>query len=214
MNTTDASVCPYPAGNSTLERMALEARDLGFDSLIAIETGGGATAGLEILCGTVIDAGSIKEVLRQVRQPSVRRADVVFVNAGDLAFNRAVVSLREVHVIRNLHAAHRNAFDHVAARTAGERGVAVDISLIPLIQSRGARRQRALQHYADLLTLQRRYRFPLTISSGARSVLEQRSVREIRQLCSLFGMTQSEVGDALGSVGGLIEPEERLRVIE
>ncbi|MEG3055156.1 MAG: hypothetical protein RQM90_03055 [Methanoculleus sp.] len=33
---TDANVCPYPAGDSTLARMALEAAELGFDSIVTI----------------------------------------------------------------------------------------------------------------------------------------------------------------------------------
>jgi ribonuclease P/MRP protein subunit RPP1 len=214
MNVTDAGVCPYPAGDSSLARMALEAAELGFDSLVAIGGGTSSPPGPEVLFGTVIEAASIRDLLRQVRQPIVRRSDVVYVNAGDLSFNRSAVSIREIHGIRNIHTAHRNAFDHVAARSAAERGVAVDIAIAPLIYYRGTRRQRVLQCYADLLTLQRRYGFPLTISSNARSFLEQRSVREIRQLCALFGMTQNEVGRALESVGRLIEPERSVRVIE
>jgi len=91
--------------------------------------------------------------------------------------------------------------------------VAVDISMVPLIQYRGTKRQRALQRYEDILLLHRRYGFPLTISSGACSILEQRSVREIRGLCALFGMTGVEVSEALASVGRLIEPEQPVRVV-
>jgi len=36
MMATDANVCPYPAGDSTLARMALEAAELGFDSIVTI----------------------------------------------------------------------------------------------------------------------------------------------------------------------------------
>jgi len=46
----------------------------------------------------------------------------------------------------------------------------------------------------------------LTISSAASSILDQRSVREIRGLCGLFGMTGAEVNEALSSVGRMIEP--------
>ena len=53
----------------------------------------------------MISAASQKEVIRRVRKPTVRAADVVFVNAGDISFNRAVVSVKEVHVVRNIHAA-------------------------------------------------------------------------------------------------------------
>jgi ribonuclease P/MRP protein subunit RPP1 len=194
--------------------MAFEARDLGFDSIVAVGDGVRPSTGLEVLRGAVIGAASIKEVLRQVRDPAVRRADVVSVNAREIAFNRAVVSIKEIQIVRGIHATQRNAFDHVAARTAAERGVAVDISLAPLVRLRGTRRQRAIQRYADILSLQRRYGFPLTISSDARSILEQRSVRDVRGLCALFGMTGAEVGEALASVGRLVTPDTPVRVVE
>ncbi|HOB18396.1 MAG TPA: RNase P subunit p30 family protein [Candidatus Methanoculleus thermohydrogenotrophicum] len=214
MKTTDASVCPYPAGDSTLARMALEAAELGFDSIVAVgENRSHQLHGLEVLQGSVISATSQKEIIRQVRKPAVRDADVIFVNAGDITFNRAAVSVKEVHVIRNIHATRRNAFDHVAARSAAEHETALDISLVPIIQYRGIKRQRALQRYADILALQRRYGFLLTISSGARSILEQRSVREVRDLCALFGMTGAEVNEALSSIGRLIEPKRPVRIV-
>ncbi len=213
MKTTDASVCPYPAGDSTPARMALEARELGFDSIVVIGEGDGERRDIRVLRGIVISASSQKEIIKQVRKPAVRAADVVFVNAGEIAFNRAAVAVEEIHVIRNIHAARRGAFDHVAARTAADRNTAVDISLHPIIQFRGRRRQTALQRYADILGLHRRYGFPLTISSGAHSILEQRSVREIRGLCALFGMTEDEVTDALSSIGRLIEPYRPVRVV-
>ncbi len=212
MNTTDASVCPYPAGDSSIRRMAIEAAELGFDSIVAIGGEHGAAGEFRILTGAVIDARSAKDVLRQVRNVS-RNVDLTFVNAGDLAFNRAAVTTGDVQIIRHIHTTHRNSFDHVAARSATERGVAVDISLYPIVHWRGARRQKALQRYADLLSLHRRYRFPLTISSNARSILDQRSVRDVEQLCALFGMTRQEVRTALGTVHRILEHKQPVRVI-
>ncbi|MDN7013539.1 ribonuclease P [Methanoculleus sp. FWC-SCC3] len=214
MKITDAGIRPYPAGDSTVARMALEAAGLGFDSAVAIGDAVHRPPGIEILRGAVIGAASVKEVLKRVRDPAVRRADIVYVDAGDTSFNRAVVSIKEVNVVRSIHAARRNAFDHVAARTAAEQGVAVDISMAPIIHLRGTKRQRALQRYADVLSLQRRYGFPLTISSGARSILGQRSVREIRGLCALFGMTGTEVTEALASVGWIAEPHRPVEVVK
>ncbi len=218
MKVTDAGVCPYPVGDATVARMALEAAELGFDSLVVIGEGGDrpfeVPAGFRVLQGVVIDGSSQREIVRLTRKPAVRDADVVFVNAGDTSFNRAVVSLKGVHVVRGVQTTRRNAFDHVAARSAAEHGTAVEISLAPIIFSRGRRRQKALQRYADILALQRRYRFPLTISSNADSILGQRSVREVRSLCALFGMTGAEVSAALASVGRIVEPALPVRVIK
>ena len=207
MKITDACIFPYPDGDSTVSRMAIEAGELGFDSLVAIgDAGHRFSCAVEILQGAIITARSIKEVLRDLRDPAVRRADLVCVDAGDLSFNRALASTKDVNVISKIHATRQNAFDHVAARTAAERGVAVEISIAPLIHLRGMKRQQALNRYADILALHRRYGFMLTISSAASSILDQRSVREIRGLCGLFGMTGAEVNEALSSVGRMIEP--------
>jgi len=204
MKITDACIFPYPDGDSTVSRMAIEAGELGFDSLVAIgDAGHRFSCAVEILQGAIITARSVKEVLRD---PAVRRADLVCVDAGDLSFNRALASTKDVNVISKIHATRQNAFDHVAARTAAERGVAVEISIAPLIHLRGMKRQQALNRYADILALHRRYGFMLTISSAASSILDQRSVREIRGLCGLFGMTGAEVNEALSSVGRMIEP--------
>ena len=213
MKITDASIHPYPVGDSTLARMALEAAGLGFDSIVAIGDVGHRPDGPEVLRGAVISAASQKEVIKQVREPAARRADVVYVNAGDISFNRSIVTLKGVHVVRSIHATRRNAFDHVAARSAAEHNVAVDISMAPIIQLRGTKRQRALQRYTDILSLQRRYGFPLTISSGARSILEQRSVRDLRGLCALFGMTGEEVSEALSSIDRITRPDQPVKVV-
>lgn len=214
MKITDAGVHPYPAGDSTVARMALEAAELGFDSAVVIGGAAHRPHGIEVLQGALVSAASVKEVLKRVRDPAARRADIVYVEAGEIAFNRAIVSIREVNVIRGIYATRRNAFDHVAARAAAEQGVAVNISMAPIIHLRGTKRQRALQRYADVLSLQRRYGFPLTISSDARSILGQRSVRETRGLCALFGMTGAEVTEALSSIGRIIEPHRPVEVVE
>ena len=104
----------------------------------------------------------------------------------------------------------RNAFDHVAARSAADHGGSGHLAC-PHHQC--AEKAPESAGGTDILTLQRRYGFPLTISSGARSILEQRSVRETRGLCALFGMTGAEVSEALSSIGRLVEPARPVRVV-
>ena len=72
MMATDANVCPYPAGDSTLARMALEAAELGFDSIVTVGGEGSQSCEIEVLRGIVISAPSQKEIIRQVRKPAAR----------------------------------------------------------------------------------------------------------------------------------------------
>ena len=45
MKITDACVYPYPCGDSSVRRMALEAKALGFDRLVANDTPSGEVYG-------------------------------------------------------------------------------------------------------------------------------------------------------------------------
>jgi ribonuclease P/MRP protein subunit RPP1 len=135
------------------------------------------------------------------------------VSSGDLAFNRGVIGLPGVRVLRGIHRSPRAAFNHVTAREAEARGVAVELDLSPLVGDRGIQRQRAISRYRDLLDLHRRYHFPLTLASNARSILGQRSVRDMVLLSRLFGMEEDEVTGALSSLDSILAGRSPVRVV-
>ncbi|MCX6688171.1 MAG: ribonuclease P [Methanoregula sp.] len=213
MMITDACVFPYPNGLSSVRRMAQEAAALGFDSIVAADTPSCTAGDIPVFFGLMISAQSVKEVTTQVKRgngPGV----IVSVQARDNGFNRAVCGMRGVHILRDIHLADKYAFDHVTAKIAAESGTAIDLDLSPLISGRGHVRQKAIHRYLDILTLRYRYKFPLTISSGARSVLGMRSVREISGICSIIGMDEEDIEQALGGVAETTAPKEMpVRVI-
>ena len=117
-----------------------------------------------------------------------------------------MIGLKGVHILRGIQAADKTAFDHVTAKMAADNNVAVDIDLSVLIAARGVARQRAIHRYRDVLIFERRFEFPVTLSSHARSYLDLRAVREITGLCSLIGMDISGVEKALDAVGRVTTP--------
>jgi ribonuclease P/MRP protein subunit RPP1 len=207
MKITDACVYPYPKGDSSVRRLALEARVLGYDSIVAIDTPPCELEGVMVLSGRIIADMPAHEVARE----SGKGKDacvVVSVQARDNGFNRAVCGLPGVYILRNIGSADRNAFDHVTAKIAAENRTAIDIDLGPIISQRGHARAKVIHQYSDILDLRRRFGFPVTISSGGRSVLDMRSVREVSGLCSLLGMDVLDVKEALAGVGKLLIPDE------
>jgi ribonuclease P/MRP protein subunit RPP1 len=213
MKITDAAVWPFPSGDSSVRRMALEAADLGFDSLVAIDTPAVELYGMTICSGMVIRDTPVRDIISRVKRAK-DSGTIVSVQCGDNGFNRAVIGIRGVHILRGVHAADRTAFDHVAARMAADNRVAVDLDLSPLIAGRGIARQRALVRYRDLLVLQNRFGFPLAVSTHARSVLGMRAVREISGLCSLLGMEPSDVEQALAGAGTVTTaPDPAVKVV-
>jgi len=213
MKITDACVYPYPYGDSSVRRMALEAKALGFDRLVAADTPSGEFYGIEIYSGILIRDAAVRDLMSRIKRERNNEA-VVSVQAGDNGFNRSVINLKGVHILRGLHSADKNAFDHVAAKMAADNRVAIDLDLSPVISGRGFTRQRAMHRYRDILVLERRYEFPITISSHARSILDMRAVREISGLCSLVGMDTPDVEKAFFGVDIITtSPDPAVKVI-
>jgi len=209
MPLIDGCIHPYPEGDSSLRRMALEARELGFDQVVATGTTGDVPG---VLRATVISAPSVKEVVSALQ--GITRGDgVVMVASGDLAFNRGVIGLRGVRVLKGIHRSPRGAFNHVAAREAEAKGVAVELDLSPLIEGRGIQRQRVIARYRELLDLHRRYGFSFTLASNARSILGQRSVRDLGFLARVFGMEEGEVTGALSSLDSILSGHSPVQVV-
>jgi ribonuclease P/MRP protein subunit RPP1 len=205
MKITDACVYPYPNGDSSVRRMALEAKSLGFDRLVAADTPSCEFYGIEIYPGIYIRDTAVRELISRIKRERNNKA-VVSVQAGDNGFNRSVITIKGVHILRGLYSSDKNAFDHVAAKMAADNRVAIDLDLSPLISGRGFTRQRVMHRYRDILVLERRYEFPITISSHARSILDMRAVREIAGLCSLIGMDIPDVENAFFGVDSITTP--------
>ncbi|MGB8890585.1 MAG: RNase P subunit p30 family protein [Methanoregula sp.] len=199
MKITDACVYPYPAGDSSVRRLALEANMCGFDSIVAADTPAANVYGIDVIPGIFLTGITAREIQAMVKK-SKGTGTIVSVSAGDNGFNRAVAGTTGVHILRDVSCADKKAFDHVAAKIAADNTTAVDIDLFPLIFGRGHFRQKAIHRYLDLMVLYRRFEFPLTISSSTRSVLGLRMVREVTGLCSLFGMDETDVEKALAGV--------------
>lgn len=213
MNITDAAVYPYPNGDTSVRRFALEAGALGFDSIVAIDTPSAAYGSVAVRNGTIISNVPARDVLGRLKR--LKDTDtVVSVVAGDAGFNRAVIGFKGVHILRGIHAADKNAFDHVTAKMAADSNVAIDIDLSSIIATRGIARQRAIARYRDVLVLESRYGFPLTVSTYARSVLDLRAVREITGLLSLLGMDLPLAERALAGVERVtVPPLPAVRVV-
>jgi ribonuclease P/MRP protein subunit RPP1 len=212
MIATDATVFPSPLGNTSVRRMVLETRELGFDSIVAIGQTGWETEGFSVIGGTLIREPQVKAVINAARANSPGKGLLV-VNAGNNGFNRAIIQIKGVHVIRHLHKTEKNSFDHIIARMSAENHIAIDIDLRPLVMSRGVWRQKTIQRYSDIIGLCDRFEFPLTLSSNARSVVELKSVREMVNLASLVGITEPDASTALAGIRSLITPRGPVQVV-
>lgn len=212
MQCTDACVYPRPLGDSSIRRMALEARELGFDSLVAVEAGSCTLAGVDIVGSVVLQGREIREVQSALKRTAAG-SGILMVDAGDYTFNRAILHMSGIRILRGIHSSPKNSFDHILSRMAAERQVAVDLDFSPVVRERGHVRQKVLHRYADLVRLQDRFGFPLTISSGARSILEMKSLRDLVALGALAGLDEEGVLLALQGVSRILHRERPVEVV-
>ena len=180
---------------------------------MAVGIPAGCTIGdVRFLSGAEIAVNSVKSCRDAVRK--TRKADIVMVHAGDGAFNRAVLGNIQFQILRGIYRTDRRAFDHVSARLAADRGIAVDIDLSRLILESGTRRQRALERYREIARLSRKYGFMLTLSSGGRSLTGLRSTRAFSLLGAVAGLEDEQVRRALATPAALMSPGRPVEVIE
>ena len=192
--------------------MAVEAGELGFDSMVAIGQESIKVGDFLVIGGILVRELQIKPIIQAARNNMNNQA-VLIVNAGDNGFNRSVLQIRGVHIVRHLHKTEKNSFDHITSRMAAEYSIAIDLDIRPLVMARGGMRQKIIQRYRDILRLQGRFEFPLTISSNARNPAELKSVREIVNLLTMAGMEETDVVDALKTPGRLLSPKGPVSVV-
>lgn len=210
---TDAHVIPAPVGDTSLRRFALEAKVLGFDSIVAEYTGSVPDdCAIPVAIVACITAETQQKAIRAAEK-AAKSADLVGISVSDAGILRGVVQSGSVNIMYGLASHPPGTLDHITARFAAERGVSVAIDLDSLLGRHSHRRQRAIRSFHDILRLHRKHQFPLVLGSGATSYLGLRTPRAVTLLCRSFGMEDAEIKAAFSSVDALLHPQVPVEVI-
>lgn len=210
------AVSAHPQGEATVSRLALTARDYGYDGIVVRNHGDERPAydadGIEAEYGvSVVDGVEIR-----TEKPSSAsghlgnlRPDttIVAVHGGTGAMNRFAVEQAAVDVLAHPTAGEAT-IDQVLARTAAENGVRLEVSLSPLLNDGGGSRVRAIEDLRRLWTLIDQYDVPYVVSSGAQSHLGLRARRELAALADVVGLGEEAVSRGLVEWGILANRNE------
>ena len=138
------------------------------------------------------------EDLRKKVQKSRRNADILMVRGGDLKINRAACEDQRVDILSQPYRSRRDTgINHILARKAAENSVAIEINLKTLFKTNLRYRYRVISQFRHIIELQRKFKFPLIITSNANSKYDLRSPHEISALARCFQMTIEESFDAI-----------------
>ena len=189
----DLCVHSYPEGGSTASRLALEAKKLGYAAVCAANHQDFFTEPdfPEVIRGVEVVAKNANELRRQVDKFR-GRVKVLAVHGGDPAINRAACEDDRVDILLHPPDGKTSGINHILARLAADKYVAIGFELEPIICSKGGSRVRIISNYKTNLALVKKYGAPFVVVSGAMSTYDMRDVRASVALCRLFGMSEKD----------------------
>ncbi len=150
------------------------------------------------------------EDLRKKIQKSRKKADILIVQGGDLKVNRAACEDQRVDILSQPYRSRRDSgINHVLARKAAENSVAIEINLKTLLKTNLRHRFRVLSQFRHVVELQRKFKFPLVITSCASSKYDLITPQDITALTKCFQMSFEESFDAISKI-----PQEIIEINE
>jgi ribonuclease P/MRP protein subunit RPP1 len=194
----DMGVHAYPEGGSSASMLGLTAKKYGYSGIcvadhsdLFTEKNAENLEGIEVIRGVEVVAGNQNE-LRKLVDRYRKRVRVLTVHGGDPIINRAACEDERVDILAHPADGKTSGINHILAKLAADKHIAIAFELAPLICAKGGSRVRALSNYRTNLALVKKYDTPYVIISGAMSHYDMRDVRAAIALCSLFGMSEKD----------------------
>lgn len=152
------------------------------------------------------------EDLKRKVQKFRNKVDILLVNGGDVKINRAACEDPRVDVLLQPYKGCRDSgINHVLARKAAENSVAIELNLKYLFKTGLKHRYRVFNQFRHIISLQRKFNFPVIITSDATSIYDLRTPQDIIALAHCFGMTEDEAECAISETPKRIIERTELR---
>ena len=152
------------------------------------------------------------EDLRKKVQKSRKKADILIVRGGDLKVNRAACEDQRVDILSQPYRSRRDCgINHILARKAAENSVAIEINLKALLKTNLRYRYRILSQFRHIIELQRKFKFPIIITSSANTKYDLITPQDITALSKCFQMSFKESFDAISKIPQYIIKTNDLR---
>lgn len=210
----DLNVHAYPEGASSISSYMDTAKSYGYAGICISNHNDFFTdicrkypgkGDFKVYLGVEVVAVKANE-LRRLVDKYRRKVDVLTVHGGDESINRAACEDDRVDILAHPHEGKTSGINHIIAKLAADKFVAIQFDLAPIIANSGGSRVRVLSNYRTNLRLVKKYGAPFVISSYPISIYDLRDVRSVISLAGLFGMTEEDAIKGISSY-----PSEILR---
>ena len=210
--------------NNNLEKLLNESRRLGFSGVAVIQSSKKfnkdylhnfrdfqVAKQMEIYSGVEIVPKNVNDLKKKISSFR-KKVDILIVQGGTVKINRAACEDPRVDIISQPNNKRRDCgLNHILSKEAAKNQVALEISLNSIIQSRYSYRSKLFSHYRDILKLHEKFKFPLIITSGARSIYDLRKPKDIISLTQCFGMKKHDSLNSLTSSPANILKRSKIR---
>ena len=141
------------------------------------------------------------------------KVDILMVNCGgDVKINRAACEDPRVDILLQPYKGRRDSgINHVLAKKAAENSVAIELNLKYLLKTGLRHRFRVLNQFRHIVDLQRKFNFPVIITSDATSIYDLRTPQDLIAIAQCFGMTEYEAEYAISKTPQKIIERAALR---
>ncbi|MGB9978286.1 ribonuclease P protein component 3 [Methanobacterium sp.] len=201
-------------------QLADEAKRLGYNGIAFIQSSRNynksdnithAKDNFNIWSGVEIYAKNPDDLRKKV-QKFREHDDIIIVNGGDIKVNRAACEDPRVDILAHPYKNRRDSgINHILAKKASENNVAIELSINSIIKARLSLRAKILSHFRQILKLQRKFKFPLIITSNAYSIYDLRTPEDIIAFAGCLEMTHDEIISSLSKNPRDIIERSRIR---
>lgn len=155
---------------------------------------------LEVYLGVKIQAKNVnelKETLSKVRE----KVMIVAVSGGDYTINRTACEDSRVDILFHPEAGRfDNGLDEPCLHSATQNNVAIEINFREILNSFRKPRSYTLNHIEQNIALCNRFKTPMVICSGADSIWNMRTPRDLISIANVLGM---DIGKAFLSMSSV-----------
>lgn len=146
----------------------------------------------KIIPGIKIFPKNSEDLKKQIKT-SRKKTNVLIAVGGDLKINRAACENIKLDILSRPYYKRRDCgINHVLAKEAARNNVAIELNICDVLRARSHLRSKIIAQFQEIIKLQRKFNFPLIISSGAVSLFDMRTPQDLIAFSQCFGLKKEE----------------------
>lgn len=127
-------------------------------------------------------------------------AKLIFAQGNDVKINRAACENIKVDILSRPYIKDRGCgLNHVLAKEAVKNNVAIELCVYDILNSYLSPRAKFLANFREIIKFYNKFNFPLIISSGAKSIFDLKSPRDLEAIFTSLGLSNQNFNNAISN---------------